>query len=149
MNGGPIGGIRQGGKWKLSARFNKRELLARCARVAEYRDRIALSARDGLEYIRTADADSAMLFIDPPYFTKGPSLYLNALSARDHAAIADQLKLMQDAAWVLTYDDCPEVRQLYAGWARLRPYSLRYVAAERRAGDELLITPNWLVMPTL
>ena len=48
----------------------------------------------------------------------------------------------------MTYDDCPEVRRLYRGWAAIRPFSLRYVAAEKRMGRELLITPEWMQLPT-
>ena len=47
MNGGPIGGVKQTGKWKLDARFNKAELRRRCEKVAEYRERIHVSGDDG------------------------------------------------------------------------------------------------------
>ena len=30
MNGGPIGGVRQDGRWKLGARFNRSGLMQRC-----------------------------------------------------------------------------------------------------------------------
>ncbi len=52
MNGGPIGGVKQTGKWKLDARFNSVELRGRCERIAEYRDRIRVSGDDGIEFIR-------------------------------------------------------------------------------------------------
>jgi DNA adenine methylase len=147
MNGGPIGGIHQKGKWKLRARFNKEELAQRCMRVGEYRERIDVSKADGLDFISRVDHGRTFLFIDPPYFVKGPELYLNALDAAYHTALADQLSSMRDTAWVLTYDDCQEVRSLYRGWASLRPFSLRYAAARRRAGRELLITPKWMSLP--
>lgn len=147
MNGGPIGGVRQTGKWKLNARFNKSELRRRCERVAEYRDRIRVSGHDGTEFIKSLDAESTFFFIDPPYFVKGRTLYLNALDDEYHIALSTQLRSMSDAAWVLTYDDCPEIRRLYRGWATIRAFTLRYAAAERRAGKELLITPKWVRLP--
>lgn len=148
MNGGPIGGIKQAGKWKLNARYNKAELRRRCEKVTEYRERIRVSCDDGIQFIERLDPQSTFFFIDPPYFEKGPTLYLNALDADYHEALAALLKTMSDAAWVLTYDDCPEVRQMYRGWAAIRPFSLRYAAAERRTGRELLITPKWMQIPT-
>lgn len=148
MNGGPIGGVKQTGEWKLNARFNKSELRRRCEKVAEYGDRIRVSCRDGIELIDGLDANSVFFFIDPPYFVKGKTLYLNALDEKYHAALAARLKSIEGAAWVLTYDDCPEIRRLYRGWTTIRPFSLRYAAAERRSGKEVFIAPKWMHLPT-
>jgi DNA adenine methylase len=147
MNGGPIGGVKQTGEWSLGARFNKKELSERCRRVAEYRDRIHVSACDGLKFLENRDPSSTFFFIDPPYFEKGKTLYLNALDHDYHRALAARLRTMPDAAWVLTYDDCPEIRRMYRGWTTVRGFSLRYVASERRRGREILIAPKWLHLP--
>lgn len=147
MNGGPIGGVKQEGKWKLDARFNKKDLSRRCERVSEYRDRIHLSNHDGIEFINAQEKETVFYFIDPPYFTKGKTLYLNALDERYHVELAERLKTMADAAWVLTYDDCPKIRQLYQGWATIRPFSLQYTASERRIGKEVVIAPKWIRLP--
>lgn len=147
VRGGPIGGVDQKGKWKLDARFNKAELRRRCEKVAQYRDRVHVSSRDGIEFIDSLDAMSTFFFIDPPYFVKGKTLYMNALDEEYHVALAARLKSMTDAAWVLTYDDCPEIRRMYRGWATIRPFSLRYAAADRRSGKEILIAPRWMRLP--
>jgi DNA adenine methylase len=147
MNGGPIGGVGQIGRWKLGARFNRGELLRRCEKVIDYRERIAVSGDDGLELLKTLDCKTTFFFIDPPYFEKGPALYLNALDQRYHSSLAEVLRGMPNAAWVLTYDDCPEIRRMYRGWAAIRPFSLNYSAAERRTGNEVLITPRWMRLP--
>ncbi|NUM73299.1 DNA adenine methylase [candidate division KSB1 bacterium] len=147
MNGGPIGGVRQTGKWKLDARYNKLELRSRCEKIAEYRDRIHVSGQDGMKFIEKLDQKGAFFFIDPPYFLKGETLYLNSLDKKYHADLAAQLESMKNSAWVLTYDDCPEVRRMYCDWATIRPFSLRYVAAERRSGKEVLIVPKWIRLP--
>lgn len=147
MNGGPVGGIAQTGEWKLDARFNKPELRRRCEKIAEYRERIHVSCDDGLRFIERLKPESAFFFIDPPYFEKGPTLYLNALDKGYHAALAARLWTLREEAWVLTYDDCPEIRRMYRGWAAIRPFSLRYSASERRNGKEVLITPKWMRLP--
>ncbi|OPY98935.1 hypothetical protein A5906_30735 [Bradyrhizobium sacchari] len=148
MNGGPIGGINQTGDWLIDARFNKEELHRRCQKIAEYRDRIFVTDRDGIDFVRDQDASRTFYFIDPPYFEKGKTLYLNALDHEYHKRLAGQLRSMNDDAWVLTYDDCREIRQLYRGWATIRPFGLRYAAAERRSGREIMITPKWMHLPT-
>jgi DNA adenine methylase len=147
FNGGPIGGVNQLGKWKIDARFNKEDLITRCRKVAEYRDRITISGEDGVRFIQSLDANKTFFFIDPPYFEKGQSLYLNVADSNYHAVLAEQLRSMIDNAWLLTYDDCPEIRRLYRGWANIRSFSLRYSAAERRGGREVVITPKWIRLP--
>lgn len=145
--GGPIGGHKQQGEWKLGARFNKRELATRLARVAEYAPRIRVSGLDGIRFIQSPAMRSAMLFIDPPYYVKGSSLYLNGLTHEYHESLATLLRSRESTSWLLTYDDCPEIRRLYAGWAQVRPFKLRYTASERRRGAELLIAPRSLRLP--
>ena len=147
MNGGPIGGVKQKGKWKLNARYNKIELIRRCNKIAEYKERIQISSLDGLEFIRRTDPSKTFYFIDPPYFHKGKTLYLNGLNAEYHAQLSEELKKLKNASWVLTYDDCPEIRNMYRGWTRIRPFKLRYAAAERRSGKELLIAPPNIKLP--
>jgi DNA adenine methylase len=147
VNGGPIGGTAQTGKWKLNARYNKKELRQRCENIIQYRERINVSGEDGIKFIERLDPDSTFFFIDPPYYEKGPTLYLNALNEQYHKALAAKLQTMSDGVWALTYDDCPEIRSLYCDWATVQPFKLRYVAAERRTGNELLITPKWMMLP--
>lgn len=148
MNGGPIGGMKQAGEWKIDARFNREDLRKRCRRVNEYRDRITVTCQDGLDFIDRMDDSTTFFFIDPPYYAKGKTLYLNGLDDAYHKALASKLEARKNAAWVLTYDDCPEIRSLYNSWATVRPFSLRYAAAERRAGNEVMIVPKWMELPS-
>lgn len=147
-DGGPIGGIKQTGKWLIDARFNKADLLERCCRVADFRDRIFVSRKDGIELIQELAGQRTFLFIDPPYFAKGSELYLNTLDVTYHERLATQLRAMEQEAWVLTYDDCPEIRRLYRGWATIRPFGLRYAASVRRSGREILIVPKHVKLPS-
>ena len=148
MNGGPIGGIEQKGKWKLAARYNKPALRRRCEKIAQYRGRVHVSCHDGIEFIGSLKGSSVFFFIDPPYFAKGKTLYMNALDEEYHLSLATRLRSMTESAWVLTYDDCPEIRAMYRGWATIRPFSLKYAAADRRSGREVLITPKWVRLPS-
>lgn len=147
MNGGPIGGIQQTGKWKLAARFNKSELQDRCRKVAEYGERIHVSQLDAIDFIGAQDHERTFFFIDPPYYVKGETLYLNNLDHAYHQRLANQLRSMENAAWVVTYDDCSEIRDMYSTWANIRPFGLQYAASERRRGNEILIAPQWMQLP--
>ena len=147
-NGGVIGGLDQRGRWKIGARFYKPTLRERLERIAARREDISVTALDGIEFIGTLDQASTMYFIDPPYYDKGSRLYLNVPLPDYHERLAAKLRGMGDAAaWVLTYDDCPEVRELYEAWANVQSFTLRYTASERRQGKEFLITPRLLDLP--
>ena len=63
-----------------------------------------MSGDDGLQFIKRLDRTSTFFFIDPPYYEKGQTLYLNRLDTNYHQALAAQLKRMAEAAWVMTYD---------------------------------------------
>ena len=88
-----------------------------------------------------------MCFVDPPYFGKGPTLYRNTMDAAAHRALSERLRAMQDEPWILTYDDCPDVRAMYEPWARIERCSLRYTASVRRRGAEILIAPRSIRLP--
>ncbi|MDZ7750899.1 MAG: DNA adenine methylase [Gammaproteobacteria bacterium] len=147
LNGGPIGGYDQKGRWKIDARFNRKRLRERCSRIIEYRDRIQLSNLDGIQLVEDHADDKTFLFIDPPYYNKGPKLYLNALDHEYHKRLAGILGSKQDASWVVTYDDCPEIRALYENWAQVISFGLRYSASGAAQGKEVCIAPQWLQLP--
>jgi len=148
VNGGPIGGVKQAGKWKLDARFNKTELRSRLERLIEYRDRIEVSADDGIDFVRAMTEQEVFFFIDPPYFEKGSLLYMNDLGPAYHRRLSQVLRARQNSLWVLTYDDCEPIRRLYESWANVSSFSLRYSAAQRRIAREIMITPHWMNVPS-
>lgn len=146
-NGGCIGGLKQQGEYRLDARFNRKTLADRIDRIAACRDRIDICNRDARRIISVNKRVERFFFIDPPYYHKGQELYLNALDHDYHAKLAVHLKTLNSRNWVLTYDDCPEIRKLYCGWARIRRFSLQYTAARRRRASELFIAPHELNVP--
>ena len=148
-SGSVIGGLEQTGKWKLDARFNKSSLRQRFEKLEEHKSRIEVSGIDGIELIESLAHNPVFLFVDPPYFQKGRTLYMNSLDHDYHTQLAGTLRSMSRAAWVLTYDDCAEIRSMYERWANVRPFSLRYSASSSREGSELLITPRWMEVPEL
>lgn len=148
LNGGPVGGLAQEGKWKLKARYNKPALLERCERLAEFRERIRITHEDGLKFIQKRATKRLFFFIDPPYYEKGPLLYLNSLGHEYHENLARQMRSMPDAKWVMTYDDSPTIRRLYEPWANVREFKLDYAASGRRKGSELFISPKRMVLPS-
>lgn len=77
------------------------------------------------EPVITASGDDVFIFLDPPYMT-AKKLYGRggSLHEFDHERLAHLLK-KTDHRFLITYDDCPQIRKLYS-WANLREWSLQY-----------------------
>jgi DNA adenine methylase len=94
---------------------------------------------DALPFIeRLKGRTQLFTYVDPPYVIKGSSLYENHYGANDHRAIATSLRANALKDWVVSYDDCPLVRELYTGLAS-KTYSLNYSAHRHHRGTEVVI----------
>jgi DNA adenine methylase len=148
MNGGIIGGRDQQGKWGMNARFNRSELADRVRAVGRMRRHISISRLDALDFLNQVACEPRprqLVYLDPPYYSKGHELYTNFYSPDDHGRIASYLRNF-DQPWVATYDDCPEIRKLYASHTLLSS-ELSYSARQVRRGKEVVIFAPGLVPP--
>jgi DNA adenine methylase len=139
MNAGVIGGRSQRGKWRMNARFHRRQLADRVRAIGSMKRAISVTRCDALTFLTSLNADSEprLTYLDPPYYVKGQELYPNCYAAADHERIARLLRTFRQP-WIMTYDDCTEVRELYKRTVAL-PSELSYSAREVRRGRELVI----------
>jgi len=147
-NAGVIGGLSQKGGYTIDCRFNKGELTRRIRRVRKYHGRIHLHRKDALDFITHVERhlpDDTFLCIDPPYFNKGSSLYTSAYVPKDHEKVSRRILSLRHP-WIITYDCCDEVRQLYTTRRQFQ-ISLNYSAQVKRVGSELLIASKGLRLP--
>jgi len=145
---GVIGGLDQKGNYKIDCRFNKEELARRIRRIRKYRSRIHLHRRDGLKFIDHVERNlpaNTFLCIDPPYFHQGSRLYTSFYKRDDHEGLADRI-LELEMPWILTYDYCDEIHDLYTE-RRQYQISLNYSVQTKRVGSELLIVSKGLRVP--
>ena len=145
---GVIGGLSQSGTYKIDCRFNRDDLARRIRRIAKYRDRVHLTNMDALEFFQHCESElppETLLFVDPPYYRKGSSLYTNFYRPADHAAVAAAI-LELELPWIVTYDDAPEIRGLYRN-RRQYCFDITYSLHEKRLGTELLIASKSIRMP--
>ncbi|RUW60379.1 DNA adenine methylase [Mesorhizobium sp. M7A.F.Ca.US.008.03.1.1] len=146
---GVIGGLAQTGPYKIDCRFNRDDLIRRIKRVAKYRNRIHLSRRDALAFIsdiRSQKLGCMFFCIDPPYFSKGSSLYTSYYNPSDHAILASAVLELEDP-WVVTYDNAPEVSKLYRD-RRQFEFDINYSLETKRVGTELLVASKGLKLPS-
>ena len=147
----PIGGYEQTGKWKLGARFYRDSLAARVIELGQRAEQIHISDMDARRFLaenlpRGRQRSHIFVYLDPPYWDKGSRLYLNAYLPKDHRALARYMQGQKTLKWIVSYDNTPSVRDMYA-WATIRRLSLRYHLQEARNAQELLITPHHLQLP--
>jgi DNA adenine methylase len=140
LTAGVIGGKAQSGQWKIDARFNKENLIKRLQRVANHRSQIFVTQMDALKFIERRKeilSEKCFVYLDPPYYVKGQDLYMNAYEPQNHVDVANVVLKNLDNAWMVSYDDVEEIRNLYRG-ARQQPYVLRYSASKQRSGREMV-----------
>ncbi|MBB3212580.1 DNA adenine methylase [Herbaspirillum sp. Sphag1AN] len=148
IKAGVIGGLAQTGNYKMDCRFIKPELIRKIRRIAGYREQISLTCLDAVDFIKNVlpkTAEKTLVNLDPPYFGKGPELYANFYTAKDHALLAKSVHKIS-RRWMVTYDDASEIRDLYKKYPMFSS-SLNYSAQTKRVGTELMVLDPKLRVP--
>jgi DNA adenine methylase len=108
---GPIGGKEQKSKYSVDCRYNaiklKKKILA-CHELLK--GRTIVENVDILSYDILNNYDIPM-YLDPPYYIKGDVLYIEKMNDFAHKSLSEILK--DRLNWVLSYDDCPEIKSYY------------------------------------
>lgn len=142
LTANPIGGINQDGAYKIDARFNRNGLVNKIKAIAERAPFIEIRnttcERLLTGFKKRKDTSNLLVYLDPPYFQKGPSLYLNHYNEKDHAKLSGII-LSCDFNWVLSYDSHSEIQRLYAS-VPLYESQLRYTILGNVAAHELVAT---------
>jgi DNA adenine methylase len=145
IEGGPIGGISQKGKWPLNARFNKEDLIHRIRNIASYRSRIKVMNKDGIQLLKEIHKQkNQFIYLDPPYYIKGSSLYLNHYLEGCHIELANFLNAHNNFYWMLTYDNVPEIKALYSKRNNFE-FSLQYHVDLPKLGKEILVSSDKVI----
>lgn len=149
LSAGVIGGKSQCGKWKIDARFNRNNLIHRIERIALKKKFIKVKKLDAEVFIdRYVNKlrNTSFIYCDPPYYSRADRLYKNIYSPEDHVRIADTINNKINGHWVVSYDNAPEIVNLYSS-RRCFSYSLQYNAARVYKGKELFVFCDSLVLP--
>jgi DNA adenine methylase len=90
----------------------------------------------------TAQGDNVLLMIDPPYYKKGRSLYPVYMTHDEHVELASLLRV-SNHPFLLTIDDCDEIKKMYS-WANIiLPHEWYYTVNSKKSnniGKELFVT---------
>jgi DNA adenine methylase len=137
-SGGPLGGKKDNekAKYPINCRWSPEHI---CKKILEIHLNIKKIRITNLNFPDMFIEDvPAFLYLDPPYYVKGTELYHHSFSDSEHIQLA---KLLQHTnhEWVLSYDDCLEIRKLYE-WANIEVLSANYTINTSTSKTELLIT---------
>ena len=130
-------------------RLVKRKQIEILKALSRYSRQIDISNLDALEFFRaTTTKKNSLVYLDPPYFIKGHKLYKNFYEPKDHIEIARELKRKRNAKWVVSYDDVPEIRDIYDSFSPIT-YFLNYSAGEKTIGTEVIFLSDSIVPPNV
>lgn len=151
IKGGPIGGRKQEGKYKIDCRFNKLILIKKIKEIGKYRNRIKLFNYDVNDFIKRVvmrqKKENFFIYFDPPYIKKGPELYKNHFNYNEHTYLSENIKeKLAEKNWIVTYDKNDLVYKLYKNFFTL-DFNLNYSAGNNKIGNEVMIMSNSLVKP--
>jgi len=133
--GGPQGGHDQSGKYKIDCRWNPEKL---CKTVDQCHELLtSIPCRYYCkDYETLLDLDT--VYLDPPYYDVGNTLYQYGFKADDHSRLSNQLQSRDN--WILSYNNNPKIRHLY------RQQQLIVATTAGNGGiksdSELIILPN-------
>ncbi len=149
-SGGPLGGRSQNSNYKIDCRWSPDYICKQIRKMhvlflkVIVRDQQCTHA-DFASMIQD-ESRQAFLYLDPPYFIKGNDLYQHGFTEKDHIRLADVLRKTKHT-WLLSYDDCPEIRELYH-WAQISEvngvsYSIT-ATKDKETGDRKSTSKNEL-----
>lgn len=140
----PIGGMKQNGAYKINSRYNKITSIAKIEAIARHADSIDVFNLDGMIFLKLLTRQhrnrKCLIYFDPPYYQKGPALYLNHFSHQDHEALRDDI-LKCPFPWVLSYDNHENIVDMYRDQdCRLYRNSIRHTITGNTHAEELIIS---------
>lgn len=96
-----------------------------------------LEANDFIEKILLkTDKERLFVFLDPPYYKQGKNLYTNFFQYKDHENLSVTIKKMDDYFWIMTYDNEPEILEIYKNY-NAKLYEINYSANKKTRATEL------------
>lgn len=148
LSAGMIGGNTQSGAWKIDSRYNKSSLISKIQAISSMRDKIHTYNSDIEEFLRDIlpqYGSDVLMYLDPPYFSKGKDLYPQFFKLEDHIRLEHAMRSVV-CDWVMTYDDVPEIESLYRNYC-VKRFRINYSIVKQRKATELMIFKHQNMVP--
>ena len=166
MSGGPLGGVSQKSKYKIDCRWNPDNIKKNIRRSHQILSSVDLYQggcreldfsyaidiqKDKREWEesgvtvthKTEYPKNRFFYLDPPYYVKGKELYQYSFTEEHHKDLMTMLKKIE-YPWILSYDACTEIKDLYK-WASILEIDLTYTINAKEKGR---VKTEFLIVPT-
>jgi DNA adenine methylase len=152
ITGGVMGGVGQNGNYLMDCRFNKKNLIDRIRTIAKHKKNIRLYRKDAIKLIDKIEgegnSENVIFYFDPPYYLKASTLYMNHYEYKNHQKVSDKIKSIGNIKWIVSYDNVPEIQDLYSECFS-KEFSIKHTAYEIREAKEILFFSSNLEQPKL
>jgi DNA adenine methylase len=120
-SGGPLGGQSQESQYKIDCRWSPDYICKKIDKLHQLFASVEVAYKGctnlDFEEVVLGEGKNTLIYLDPPYYIKGNDLYQHGFTDHDHQRLADSLQ-GSDHSWLLSYDDCEQVKKLYQ-WAKV------------------------------
>ncbi len=126
-----------------------KDIIRKIRLIHNYKEQVQFYNMDAIDFLKTLNEinyeNNPFIFLDPPYFKKGPGLYTNFYTKKDHEKLADYVSNLNHN-WIVTYDNVDKIRKIYKKHdLKCQEYSLRYSANNKCEGTEVMFYSNNLI----
>ena len=122
------------GKSYASQPFDIRKLFGLIGQLQNRLANVIVENQDFETLIRHYDRPDAFFYADPPYFST-EDMYEVGFGREDHVRLRNTLKTIS-GRFLLSYNDCPEIRELYDGFSIFDFSRVHSMAQRYEAGKE-------------
>ena len=122
------------GKSFASQPFDIRKLFSLIQQLESRMANVIVENQDFERLIRHYDREDALFYLDPPYFST-EDMYPGGFGMDDHKRLRDLLRNIK-GRFLLSYNDCPEIRELYKDFEIFDFTSTHSMAQRYEAGKE-------------
>lgn len=139
-SGSPLGGKNQTSDYKIDCRWSPDSIIKKIDSIHKCLSNfnVKITSGDFSNMLIDNESNNTVVYLDPPYYQKGNELYQFAFTEEDHKRLAECLQKTR-YNWVLSYDDCKEIRKLYS-WANIQVVNVNYSITTSRTKPELIIS---------
>ncbi len=136
-SGSPMGGFNppKNVKYGVDCRWSPKSINRKIQTASVLLQGVRVTSLDFEQVL--SEPGKAFVYLDPPYVEKGPELYQYSHTPSDHTRLAAALKTCPHT-WLLSYDDHPDIRRLYAGYP-IFEIPLKYTISGVTDKQELLV----------
>lgn len=122
------------GKSYASQPFDIRKLFGLISQLQDRMANVVVENQDFETLIKHYDRSDAFFYLDPPYFST-EDMYEVGFGWDDHVRLRDTLKNIK-GKFLLSYNDCDEIRELYNGFSMFDFSRTHSMAQRYEAGKE-------------